>query len=775
MFLRNHDELTLEMVTDSERDYLWSTYAADKRARINLGIRRRLAPLMDNDRRKIELMNSLLMSMPGTPIIYYGDEIGMGDNIYLGDRNGVRTPMQWTSDRNGGFSRCDPAKLYLPCIMDPLYGYNAVNVEAQSRSLSSLLSWTKRLIAVRKSTQVFGRGSLTFIRPKNRAVLAYVRQLGSSAIFCVANLSRSAQFAELDLSAFKGRTPLEMLGRTRFPRIGELPYLVTLPPYGFFWFELCEDEGQARTVTLPKEVTTLVVGNDWHALNEGRNLHALEHDVIPAFLHDQRWYADKTAKTSRVHVKHWLPLEHDGDRFALAFVKAADSLYQLPLTIRWERYTSLGDRSGAALAAVRRGPREGTLLDATSEKAFAAMLLAKLHAGTVHDTGHGRLEFLPSDAFRKADTPNVPSVNAGNREQSNTTLAVEGAYIVKVLRRVTPGIHPEVEFGRFFEATGFTNAPAFLGSVDLVDDKGDRSALVIAHAFVENQGDAWTVTSAGLGRFSEEQRLLTGEKPHESAERAPLISRIAQIGRRTAEMHVALASRSDIPDFAPEPISADDAAGWIERLERQSSTALKMLSDRLSDLPEVPQRHARLLLERQDAVVNYIRKLGPNGLEAGKIRHHGDLHLGQILIAKDDAYILDFEGEPQRPLAERRAKAPAARDVAGLIRSIDYATATAIQNLRGASPDEHSAVSARLAALRGELTEALWRGYSEVAGVTEGLWPKATNDQQQLLEFFVLEKAFYELEYEAQNRPDWLHIPLDGVRRILLHSGVLSA
>lgn len=223
LFLRNHDELTLEMVTDVERDYLWTTYANDPRARINVGIRRRLAPLMDNDRRKIELMNSLLLSFPGTPIIYYGDEIGMGDNIYLGDRNGVRTPMQWSPDRNGGFSRADPARLYAPPIMDPVYGYDSVNVEAQSRSLSSLLSATKRLISVRKSTLAFGRGTMTFIRPANRAVLAYVRQYHDEVILCVANLSRAAQATELDLSPWKDRIPQEMLGRTRFPRSASCP------------------------------------------------------------------------------------------------------------------------------------------------------------------------------------------------------------------------------------------------------------------------------------------------------------------------------------------------------------------------------------------------------------------------------------------------------------------------------------------------------------------------------------------------------------------------
>src|SRR4030088_1947226 len=272
MFLRNHDELTLEMVTDVGRDYLWSTYATDPRARINLGIRRRLASLMDNDRRKIELMNSLLMSFPGTPIIYYGDEIGMGDNIYLGDRNGVRTPMQWTPDRNGGFSRCDPARLFLPMIMDPVYGYEAVNVEAQSRSLASLLSWTKRLISVRKANKVFGRGSLTFIRPTNRAVLVYVRQYENDVLLCVANLSRSAQAAEIDLSPWRGRVPFELLGRMQFPAIGEGPYIITLAPYGFYWFQLCETtESAIEAQSTPAEFETLVVTQGWSSLSHGQS------------------------------------------------------------------------------------------------------------------------------------------------------------------------------------------------------------------------------------------------------------------------------------------------------------------------------------------------------------------------------------------------------------------------------------------------------------------------------------------------------------------------
>jgi maltose alpha-D-glucosyltransferase / alpha-amylase len=238
IFLRNHDELTLAMVTDIERDYMYDHYAMDKTMRLNLGIRRRLAPMMENDRRRIQLLNCLLMSMPGTPIIYYGDEIGMGDNIYLGDRNGVRTPMQWNGGWNAGFSIADPERLYSPVISNPIYGYQAVNVESQKRSPHSLLAWMKRLIQVRKSSRVFSQGSIEFLQPSNHRVLAYVRQLGEEKVLIVNNLSNSAQAVELDLKRHKGNIPIEMAGGNLFPRIGELYYLLTLAPYQSFWFRL---------------------------------------------------------------------------------------------------------------------------------------------------------------------------------------------------------------------------------------------------------------------------------------------------------------------------------------------------------------------------------------------------------------------------------------------------------------------------------------------------------------------------------------------------------
>src|SRR5215212_8717328 len=302
IFLRNHDELTLEMVTDRERDYLWNFYAADRRARINLGIRRRLAPLMENDRRKIELLKGLLLSMPGTPVLYYGDEIGMGDNIHLGDRDGVRTPMQWSFDRNGGFSRADPASLYLPPIMDPVYGFEAVNVEAQTRSPGSLLNWTKRLIAARRTRRSLGRGTLRFLYPSNRKVIAYLREWEGEAILVVANLARTAQALALDLSEFRGRRVIEVLGRSEFPVVGENPYPLTLQGHSFFWFELAATEESEAVETAPPEFVTLVMPNGWSDLFTRHNLPQLERDVIPAFLPRQRWFGAKDQRIRSVRV-----------------------------------------------------------------------------------------------------------------------------------------------------------------------------------------------------------------------------------------------------------------------------------------------------------------------------------------------------------------------------------------------------------------------------------------------------------------------------------------
>ncbi len=775
MFLRNHDELTLEMVTDAERDYLWSTYAVDPRARINVGIRRRLAPLMDNDRRKIELMNSILMSMPGTPIIYYGDEIGMGDNIFLGDRNGVRTPMQWTPDRNGGFSRSDPAQLYLPPIMDPVYGFSAVNVEAQSRSLSSLLNWTRRIIGVRKSSKVFGRGTLTFVRPANRTVLSYVRQLGDEAILCVANLSRTAQAVELDLSAWEGRIPQEMLGRINFPRIGKLPYLVTLPPYGFFWFQLNKEEGNVERMALPREVATLVLGAGWESFTSGWTRRNFENDVLPGFIAHQRWFADKEARGVAVKMSAAVPIEHRTESFLAGILDVTGthgtSRYFLPLATRWIRYTAVDRGPGSILAAVRRGPREGTLLDAAGEPDFVPTLLGKIHAGETAGTEGQKIEFRATEAFASEKTPEVKEIKLIDREQSNTSIIADNRYVVKLLRRLAPGIHPEVEIGRFLtDMTSFKNAPALLGSAELVE--GDtRSAIVVVNEFIQNQGDAWTLTLGALDRLIDEQRLNLAEPLTETADSLVLLQRMSQIGKRTAELHLALASRADIPEFAPEAITEADMSQWTDTLAARAKARLDLVAN--STLPEGVAGMAKSLLENGDAIAAYIEKCRGPTFAGKKIRHHGDFHLGQILIAKDDAYILDFEGEPRRTLDERRQKAPPARDAAGFIRSIDYAVSAALDRTTDLSAEDRSVLAPLMRDWGERLRAAFWDSYRETIKESD-LWPSDAEEARRLLDWFLLEKALYEIEYELTNRPAWSHIPLEATLRILWQRGVIQ-
>jgi maltose alpha-D-glucosyltransferase/alpha-amylase len=773
LFLRNHDELTLEMVTDSERDYLWSTYAAETRARINLGIRRRLAPLMDNDRRKIELMNSLLLSFPGAPIIYYGDEIGMGDNIYLGDRNGVRTPMQWTSDRNGGFSRCDPARLNLPIIMDPVYGYQSVNVEAQSRNLSSLLSWMKRLISVRKSSRVFGRGSLSFVRPANRSVLVYVRQYEDETILCVANLSRSAQAAEIDLSPWRGRVPLEMIARTRFPRIGETPYVITLAPYGFFWFLLCDEgENPEDKSVRPAEFVTLVMREGWDALLAGRNRYALEQEALPLFLSGRRWFAEKAHGVPTCTIEFAIPIEHAGTPALLMFINVGQSRYVLPLCVTWQRFDQIGPAAINAIAAARRGPREGTLLEAAVELDFVSAMLAKMHEGaTLGSDGH-TIEMQPTEAFRGGALHSIDKVQAVTVEQSNTTIIIDESYVLKIFRRLSEGIHPEIEIGRFLtDIVRFPNAPPLLGSAELVEGER-RGALATLHSFVGNQGDAWTVTAGYLDRFVDEQRVLTPDSVEESAEQSAYLLRIAQIGRRSAELHQAFASRDDLPAFAPEPVSTADIEGWTSDLVQSVERTFDLLQTKLNDLAEEQRTIAAALLNQRAEVVEHVASLLPRSIEAFKIRQHGDFHLGQVLMVKDDAYILDFEGEPLRSAQERRAKWPAARDVAGLVRSIDYSVVAALDRALQTNPDDRLGLAPKLEVWRERAEEAYWSAYHTALN-DRRLWPE--HNAEGVLEFFLLEKAFYEIDYELANRPAWVRVPLAGVWRILVNKNIVSA
>ncbi len=784
IFLRNHDELTLEMVSDRERDYLWQFYAADPRARINLGIRRRLAPLLERDTAKIKLLNSLLMSMPGTPIVYYGDEIGMGDNVFLGDRNGVRTPMQWSPDRNAGFSTADPERLYLPPIMDPVYGYQTVNVEAQLRRPTSQLNWMRRLVAVRKSHKSFGRGSLNFLYPGNRKVLAYLREHDGETILCVANMSRAPQPVELDLAPFKGRVPVELMGRSPFPPIGDLPYFVTLPGYGFYWFLIAE-ETEAPSwhdiyeAPLP-DLQTFVVPDGWQSLLQSGNQVTLTGRILPEFLPTRRWFAAKgqTIRSVRLVDETILPAGRDGMLMACIAVDTDDGrehLYQMPMGAAWETKTDdpLMRLQAATLARVRTRNRVGVLYDAMADAPFTAAVLDAIKSGLDLGTAQGhRVVFRATRALADVDLAEEMPIDRLGGEQSNTSMRIGEAMIFKLYRRLEAGIHPEIELGRFLtEEAGFANTPPLLGSVERIAPDGTPMALGVLHGFIRNQGDGWAFALGYLDGYLADRGTGPVETEEVSAAEALpqdfFLPLMGVLGTRIAELHAAFAIPTDDPAFQPEPVTAADVEAWRQLVREQAAAARSALQRTVADggIAETLRARVNRLLERWDAVDGRIAEALPRDLAVTKTRLHGDLHLGQVVVVRDDFFILDFEGEPVRPMVERRAKQSPMRDVAGMVRSFNYAGRAALQripatdaridDLRDAVDAwEHASVAAFLDAYR-----AAAAGCSSV--------PQDDAAFAGLLDLFTLEKALYESCYEAANRPEWLAIPLHGIERIV--------
>jgi maltose alpha-D-glucosyltransferase / alpha-amylase len=780
-FLRNHDELTLEMVTDRERDYLWRHYAADSRARINLGIRRRLAPLLDNDRRKIELLNSLLLSALGTPIIYYGDEIGMGDNVFLGDRDGVRTPMQWSPDRNAGFSRADPAGLYLPPIMDPVYGYEAVNVEAQNRSPDSLLNWMKKLIAARKQHPAFGRGTLTLLYPGNRKVLAYLRQHGGETVLCVANLSRASQPVELHLGDFRGRVPIELLGRSVFPPIGELPYFVTLPAYGFYWFLLAEEtaapswhEPQAAP---PPDLLTLVLPQGWSSLATGPAHKTLQERVLLDYCGARRWFAAKDERIAGIEFTTLaeLPVDRTTALFAVADVALGDGKehqrYAVPLSVTLEEGPDdhLAALSPYTLARVRRAARVGLLHDAMADDAFVRAVIAFVQANRQFECpGGGHLVFAATRAFPpNVDIASLP-IHRSTHEQSNTSVRLGDAMVLKLFRRLQAGVHPEIEIGTYLtEVAGYKNSPPVLGSLLHVDAAGAPTGLAILSAFVANQGDGWTVTLEYLRRFFEAADLLAAEALGEANERHNMfLVRIEGLGRRVAELHRAFATPTENPAFAPEAVTSRDLAAWRDSIIRQARLAIAALERLQPQLGGTDRELAQTFRKNRSALLARIRAAVPSSADLVKTRCHGDLHLGQVMAASDDFFIVDFEGEPSRPLEERRQKQIPLRDVAGMLRSFDYAAASALQDRAAIRPESGAVLRPWSDDWRRRVKQAFFAGYREAIGDCPS-FPRDEGLVRQLLDLFMLEKSLYEICYEAANRPAWIHIPLaDAVEMI---------
>ena len=795
MFLRNHDELTLEMVTDEERDYMYRAYAQDPQARINLGIRRRLAPLVNNNRRRIELLNGLLFSLPGTPTIYYGDEIGMGDNIFLGDRNGVRTPMQWTGDRNAGFSDANSQRLFLPVITDPEYHYSTVNVETQQANPQSLLWWMKRLIALRKRYQAFGRGAIEFLHPENRKVLCFVRKHGTESILVVANLSRFVQAVELDLSEYRGMAPVEMFGRNEFPQIGDLPYFVTLGPHSFYWFSLEPQRVSGERLAGGSDIAavpTLTVSGGWPNIFSGRYQDRLT-SLLPEYLQTRRWFAGKARGVRTVTIADRLTVPYDDSAAQLAMLRVdyADGepdIYALPISFATgERAENLINyQPHAVLARLVTGDGDGVIYDAIWDPGFG-QALARLIARKGRIRGdRGILTTVTTRAFRSIydHTDELPEATNIRGEQSNSSVTFGDRLILKLIRRLAPGVNPDLEVGRALtERTTFAHTAPVAGALEYRLPGSEPMTLGILQGYVQNEGDAWTHTLDVVGDFYE--RMLA-DRPEIDAPPPTtsqiLVDAVADtpgqapeligsyladahlLGQRTAEMHLALASLGDEPAFASEAFSVMGQRSLYQSIRSSVNLVFQTMRRQRNSLPADLTDDIGRLIELQPALLSRCRGVIDQRVTAQRIRIHGDYHLGQVLFTGKDFTIIDFEGEPARSLTERRMKRSPLRDVAGMLRSFDYAAWSALFTLQESgliARDDPIGVAWSRFWYRW-VAAAFMAGYLEAAGDAPFL-PRDSSDLALLLDIFLLDKAVYELGYELNNRPGWVRIPLSGL------------
>ncbi|MEG6548660.1 maltose alpha-D-glucosyltransferase [Desulfocurvibacter africanus] len=788
LFLRNHDDLTLEMVTDEERDYMYRIYATDPRARINLGIRRRLAPLLGNDRRKIELMNVLLMTLPGSPVLYYGDEIGMGDNYYLGDRDGVRTPMQWSADKNAGFSTANPQKLFLPVVIDPEYHYEALNVETQTVRRSSLLWWMRRLISLRTRFEVFGRGSIEFLLPDNVKVLAFVRRLEDEIVLVVANLSHHAQMVELDLPNFKWFQPEDIFSRVRFRDIGEEPYVLTLSPFAYYLFRL----HPPRTTTAERTAAELprVRAAGWESLFESREaVRELEGSVLPRFIRQQRWYGGKARHVREMRILERIPISVRNPAIILlvkvVYTEGDPEIYILPLS-----FAALGDAEQelpkGTLAWAEFADSRGAIYEALHNSDFLCDLLYLMAGRKRLGAREGRLQASAGrhllQVLAGEDVSLEPRLLGA--EQSNTSVLFGGSLILKLYRRTEQGIHPDLEMARFLtDKAKFAHTPPFAGAIEYRTRGGETLVLGLMQKFIPNQGDAWEHALDLAMRYFERVQELAPEARNsppappatllEAAEMrlpAPLdgvmsgasLEMAELLGKRTGQMHVALASDDHSESMRPTPFSTLYQRALFQSMQNLARGELRLLRRTLDQLPEAVRGDAKAVLALEARIIERMRGITSRRIKAQKIRIHGDYHLGQVLYTGKDFVIYDFEGEPSRPLSERRLKRSPMRDVGGMIRSWHYAAYSALLNHPSIQRDEQSDFAPWADLWYLFMGGRFLRGYLEAMRSS----PLIPSDMEQLgnmLVPFMLEKAVYEMGYELNNRPDWLIIPLRGI------------
>lgn len=824
MFLRNHDELTLEMVTDEERDYMYKAYAANPLMKINVGIRRRLAPLLEHSRDRIQLLNSLLLSMPGTPIIYYGDELGMGENIYLNDRNGVRTPMQWSGDRNAGFSKALFAQLYSAPIMDPVTGYQAINVESQTLDPSSLLNWVKTIIKLRKQHKVFGRGTMELLYPANRKVFAYLRRYEGETVLCVANLSRYPQSVDLDLSEFEGVAPTEMFGLGTFHQISREPYVLTLGPYNFYWLMLTKEAGSApipaatreleaavagATVEKPaqpvssRRALTVEPGGGWQSLLSGTSRQFLETQLLPAFISKQRWFGNKSETITAVQIVDWTKLPAKTEQAALLICQVETSggskdLYAIYLSITGgERADQLLDENSQLVVGEVRCGSEGLVIyDATANEDFCRQLLMLVanNEQLKFNDGKTLLDAGQTRAFGKLAPSNPESVTVKKiaAEQSNSSLILGDNLLLKLYRRIHPGINPDFELGLYLrDHAGFANTPQVAGVINLHKGEQGTYTLGLLQEFISNQGDGWTYTIEEFRRFYERASthmylidqldrkgrglidLVDDAIPRPALDLLGIyITEAETLGRRTGEMHTALASEPIDPRFKPEPISDKELSETIAAIKAMANRTISAIESKQPTLSKEGAELAATLQQERGALLNACDRLSKMSGKLTKIRCHGDFHLGQVLDAFGDWVIFDFEGEPSRALEVRSQKCSPLKDVAGMLRSYSYAAYASLFVFTHNKPEDLPRYLPWAKACETWVQVSFLKGY--LGAVKQQTFvPQDRREFFAALQPYIIDKAFYEIDYELNNRPDWLGIPLASVAEDL-KSGALT-
>ncbi len=787
-FLRNHDELTLEMVTDEERDYMYKVYTKDPLARINLGIRKRLAPLLENNRNKVELMNILLFSLPGTPVIYYGDEIGMGDNHYLGDRDGVRTPMQWDPGRNAGFSRANPQQLYLPVIIDPEYKYDSVNVENQLINTNSLLWWMKRVIRMRKRYKAFGRGIIRFLEPANRKILAFVREYKNEKILVVVNLSRFAQAVELDLEEFEGYLPLEVFSRNVFPVIQKPPYVLTLGPHGYFWFELKKSRDKIL-LDEPIDFSILVHVNKWDQLFKNKKRDMLETKIFPSYITKRRWFAGNKKGIESVSIQENINISYRGENYNLLLIEVdyfegLAQFYLLPIAFAAEvqERELIEHYPTSIICRVQIGDKAGVMYDPIYNDQFRFYLLDMLIRKKRLDMENSRIQFYSTSALKKLvkeDEGELESSKLIDSDERHSVIVYGNKLVLKLYRQIDYSSSRDVEISRFLsEKLKFSQVPDYYGAIEFIKPKSFPATLGISQQYVPGAVSVKEYFADGFQRYYEKMtsfgpkgrlpKLKGSMKTPASFDELTLegqkilggayLEHVMLLGQRTAEMHKILAYAQDNPDFKYEEFTLHYQKSLYSGLKTLIRTTIKKLEKKIGAFTPDVRKEVLDFFQFEDKLGASFKQIARKKLDCMKIRIHGHYHLSRILFTGNDFTIIGFEGDLSFSYHSKKVKKSALRDLAVLIYSIHRtAQITAINN----QYDEKYSLR-WFHYISGFLVKSY---LAHVDG--EAFIPADRENLNNLLEIFLLERGLNELDSELDRRPEYTVIPIRLIKYVL--------